>query len=220
VSPALDRRLLLTCCVLLLAACSSTPAAPDWQVAARAALDRAVAADLAGESRAAAADYALAQRQLARTGRADQVALAELTHCAVRVASVDFGPCNGFEPLRIDATAAERAYADFLAGKRSPEAAELLPPPHRALAASSTAPDVTALKAIDDPLSLLVAIGVLFQQGRASRDVIALAVDTASGQGWRWPLLGWLGVELKLAETAGDDAAAERIRRRIALVGT
>jgi outer membrane murein-binding lipoprotein Lpp len=216
---ALHRQLLAACCVLLLAGCSSTPAAPDWQVAARAALDRAVAADLAGDTRAAAADYALAQRELARTGRADQVALAELTRCAVRVASVDFGPCSGFEPLRIDATAAERAYADFLAGKQSPAVADLLPPPHRALAAGNAAPDVTALKAIDDPLSRLVAIGVLFQQGRASRDVIALAVDTASGQGWRRPLLGWLGVELKLAEQAGDLAAAERLRRRIGIAG-
>jgi hypothetical protein len=75
------------------------------------------------------------------------------------------------------------------------------------------------LKAIDDPLSRLVAIGVLFQRGGASPEAIALAVDTASAQGWRRPLLAWLGVQLELAETAGDTAAAEQLRRRIALAG-
>ena len=49
------------------------------------------------------------------------------------------------------------------------------------------------------------------------QDILA-AIDIASAQGWRRPLLAWLGVEEKRAEAAGDTAALERIRRRIALV--
>jgi hypothetical protein len=64
-------------------------------------------------------------------------------------------------------------------------------------------------------LARLVAVGVLFQAGRASPPAIALAVDTASSQGWRRPLLAWLKVQLELAERAGDSEAAERLRRRI-----
>jgi hypothetical protein len=78
---------------------------------------------------------------------------------------------------------------------------------------------VDTLRAIDDPLSRLIATGVLFQQGRASPDAIALAVDTASAQGWRRPLLAWLGVQLALAEKAGDSAAAAALKRRISLAG-
>jgi hypothetical protein len=177
-----------------------------------------VAADLAGHTRIADTEFGLARRELARTGRADQVALAELTRCAVRVAAVEFSPCAGFESLRVDAGPAERAYADYLAGRVAPADAALLPEPHRAIGASGTASAAT-LKAIDDPLSRLVAIGVLFQRGGASPEAIALAVDTASAQGWRRPLLAWLGVQLELAETAGDTAAAEQLRRRIALAG-
>jgi hypothetical protein len=48
--------------------------------------------------------------------------------------------------------------------------------------------------------------------------VLQIAVDTASSQGWRRPLLAWLNVQLLLAERAGAVAEAERLRRRIALV--
>jgi len=43
------------------------------------------------------------------------------------------------------------------------------------------------------------------------------AIDTASDQGWRRPLLAWLGVQAQRAEAAGDAQEEQRIRRRIAL---
>lgn len=206
--------------VVLLAACSSAPPAPEWQSNAKAALDRAVAAHLGGDTRVANAEFELARRELARTGRADLVAMAELTRCAVRVASLDVGPCDGFATLRADATPTERAYADYLVNRVQAGDVALLPEHHRPFAASGLSGDAatSALGALDDPLARLVAIGVLFQDGRADPAAIALAVDTASAQGWRRPLLAWLGVQLALAEKAGDRAGAERLQRRIALV--
>ena len=206
--------------VVLLAACSSAPPAPEWQAKARSTLERAVAAYLGGDTRVANVEFDLARRELAGTGRADQVALAELTRCAVRVSSLDVGPCEGFERLRPDATATQRAYADYLADRLQPGDAALLQEPHRAFAVAGLSGDAatSALRPIDDPLARLVATGVLFQGGRANPAAIALAVDTASAQGWRRPLLAWLGVQLALAEKAGDSSGAEQLRRRIALV--
>ena len=206
--------------VVLLAACSTAAPAPEWQSSARAALDRAVAAYLGGDTRVANAEFDLARRALASTGRADLVAMAELTRCAARVASLDVGPCDGFEKLRLDATPAERAYADFLANRLQAGDVALLPEHHRPFAAGGLSGDAatSALRAVDDPLARLVATGVLFQDGRANPSAIAFAVDTASAQGWRRPLLAWLGVQLALAEKAGDSAGAEHLRRRIALV--
>ncbi len=207
--------------VMLLAACAGSPPAPDWQANARAALDRAISAYLVGDTQVATTEFDLARRELARTGRADQVALVELTRCAVRTASLDVGPCEGFEKLRPDASAAEQAYADYLAGRVQASDIALLPEQHRPIAAPGLSEDaaVAALKSIDDPLGRLVATAVLFKDGRASPAAIALAVDTASAQGWRRPLLAWLGVQLALAEKAGDTATAEQLRRRIALAG-
>jgi len=207
--------------LMLLAACSSGPAAPDWQTNAKAALDRAVAAYLAGDTRIANVEFDIARLELASTGRADQVALAELARCAVRVASLDVQPCEGFEKLRPDATASERAYADFLANRLQPQDIALLPEQYRRVATAGPGSDaaLAALKDVADPLSRLVATGVLFQDGRTNPAAIALAVDTASAQGWRRPLLAWLGVQLALAEKAGDQASVEQLRRRIALAG-
>ena len=91
-----------------------------------------------------------------------------------------------------------RAYADYLAARVQPQDIALLPPQHRAVAATTLSADAgaAALSAIEDPLSRLVAIGVLFQAGRANPTTIADAVETASAQGWRRPLLAWLNVQL------------------------
>jgi hypothetical protein len=206
----------MACCALalLLVACAK-PQPPDWQVNARGALERYEQAFLAGETRAADAEFARARGDLASTGQASLVARAELTRCAAQVASLVLEPCAGFEPLRADAGAAERAYADYLQG--APADAALLPAQHRAVAGGKA--NAAALAQIADPLSRLVAAGVVMRSGQADPQVLQLAVDTASTQGWRRPLLSWLGVQLKLAEQRGAGDEADRLRRRIALAG-
>lgn len=215
---ATPKRYLATCAALvaaLLAACASTPPAPDWQLNAKVTGERFVQAYLEGNSRVEAAEFARLQRELSATGRVDLLARAELLRCATRLASLVLEPCAGFERLRQDAPAPERAYFDYLAGRLQPQDAALLPAPQR-VAASGNA-DAAALKAITDPLSQLVAAGALLQSGRASPAVVLLAVDTASAQGWRRPLLAWLGVQAALAEKAGDAQGAAQIKRRMDL---
>ncbi len=199
---------------LLLGACASGPRRPDWQLEAKDAMERSVAAYLEGNSRVEEAELARARSQLSRTGRADLLATAELLRCASRVASLVFEPCAGFAPLRQDAQESQRAYADYLSGQISPARIALLPPAQRAAAAGNA----NALAGIVDPLGQLVAAGALLQSGKASPATIAQAIDTASSQGWRRPLLAWLGVQLQRAGQAGDAQEAARLRRRIDLV--
>jgi hypothetical protein len=199
---------------LVLQACSSAPKAPDWQMEAKGAMDRATAAYLAGDTKVEAAEFTRARRELSSTGRAELMASAELLHCAARVASLVFEPCAGFESLRPDANAAQQAYADYLRGQWTPAQTALLPAPQRT-AASRAAGDAQALQGIEDPLSILVAAGVLLQTGKANPAVIEQAVNTASSQGWRRPLLAWLGVQLERARQAGQTAEAARVQRRM-----
>lgn len=197
----------------LLAGCASGPKSPDWQLEAKGAMERSVAAYMEGNSRVEQAELTRARSQLARTGRADLLATAELLHCATRVASLVLEPCAGFEALRPDATEAQRAYADYLRGQVAPQSIALLPAPQRAAAAG----DAGAVQGIADPLSQLVAAGVLLETGKASPAVIVQAIDTASKQGWRRPLLAWLTVQAQRAELAGELDAAATLRRRIAI---
>jgi hypothetical protein len=187
------KRLAAGVALLTAAACGGGPPPADWQLNAVQALQAFERNYLAGDSKAADIEFAIARREIARTGRADLVARAELRRCAVRAASLEFDDCPGFETLRADAGKEELAYADYLRGKASHAAAE-------------------------DPLSRLVSFSVSFRKGDAAPAQIAQAVDLASAQGWRRPLLAWLGVQAKRAEDAGDREAAERIRRRMALV--
>ena len=200
--------------------CSTTPPPPDWRLNAHGALERAVAAHLAGDTRVAELEFSRSRAEVARTGRVDLVARAELVRCATHLASLVDEPCTAFEALRADAPAAERAYADFLRGPIDPARAAWLPVQQQAIAAAgaSSVTDLAAMQAMSDPLSRLVAAAFSLRAGRASTAVVDLAIVSASDQGWRRPLLAWLGVSRQRAEQSGDQAEAERIGRRIQLV--
>jgi len=183
-------RLLL---VILLSGCAGGPPPPSWQANAKYSLESFQQAYLRGDARVAGIEFERAKAELASTGSPALVARAELLRCAVRAASLQFDGCPGFEKLRADAGAEELAYADFLSGK-------------------------IERTATDGPLSRLVSHGVQFNSGKATPENISAAVDIASAQGWRRPLLAWLGVQEKRAQAAGDHEALARIRRRISLV--
>ena len=168
-----------------LAGCASNPPEPEWEMNAHGSAQKALDAYLSGNARVEKLEWERARAEVARTGRPDLLARLELLRCAAQVASLVVEPCTAFEALRQDAAAPERAYADYLAGKplAAPDVA-LLPAAQRAVAAPGSGG--AALAAIEDPLSRLVAAGVLLQVQRA--------------------------------EAAGDKDAAERLRRRVAVV--
>lgn len=210
---------------LLLSACASQPPTPDWQANAFAALKEFSAAYLSGNSRVADAELARAKSEIARTGRADLMARAELTRCAVRVASLEFDACASYQPLAPDVTPQEQAYAAFLTGQWTSLNPELLPAQYRAWVSTvvtrgnaATPAPVSQLITLEDPLARLVAAGVLLQTQRLSPADITQATQTASDQGWRRPLLAWLGVQRQQADAAGDSASSARLQQRINLV--
>jgi hypothetical protein len=176
---------------MLIAGCGGTQPL-QWQSDALEAMTAFQRAYLTGDTARAEAEFKAARSQLASTGRADLVGRAELVRCATRSASLEFDDCPGFIALQ-DATPENVRYAEYLLGKSS-------------------------YAGSNEPLSRLVAASVQFRSGGIDPAGIARAVDIASAQGWRRPLLAWLGVQLKRAEAAGDNETAERIRRRMALV--
>lgn len=205
----------------LLAGCASAPEPPAWKSSAHGALQSYSSAYLIGNTRVADVEFARARNELASTGRASLVAQAELFRCAARVASLEFDPCTGFQALAEDAGPAEHSYAAYIAGRWEGLDPALLPAHHRALVTRpAQAGDKSRLAGIDDPLALLVAAGALMQNGKITPADIELATETASAQGWRRPLLAWLGVQAARAQQAGAQDVHAKIRRRIELVTT
>jgi hypothetical protein len=205
---------------LLLAACSSQPPAPAWQMDSHGASQRALEAYLSGNQRVATLEWQHARQAIARTGQPARMARLELLQCAAQTASAMPWDCPRFEALRTDAAGPERAYAAYLAGQAlDPMQAALLPPAQQALALATTDAAAAAhVLQLSDPLARLVAAGVLLRRSQASPAVVQAAVDTASQQGWRRPLLAWLGVQRQWAEQGGQPDVAARIRRRMDLV--
>ena len=186
-------RFLLLFQILFLWGCSSGPVAPDWQLNSISALNSFQRNYLRGDTRAAEIEFERAKAELGSTGNPALVARAELVRCAARAASLEFDSCPGFEKLRADAGAEELAYAEYLAGRGQRAAA-------------------------DEAFSRLVFLAVQFNAGRTNPESISAAIDISSAQGWRRPLLAWLGVQEKRAEAAGDREAADRIKRKIDLI--
>lgn len=204
----------------MLAACGSGPRVPDWQLNAASATERATSAYLEGKSAVAEREFGLARTQVGSTGLPEHAIRVELLRCAVQVAALVFEECSAFAALQPDATAADLAYARYLAGTASAADAGLLPEAQRAVAAAGDErAATTAAMAIADPLSRLVAAGALLRANRATPELLTMAVNTASSQGWRRAVLAWMQVQLQRAEQAGDAAEAARLRRRIKLAG-
>lgn len=194
----------------LLASCAGGAPPHEWQSNAHLAMKNFEKTYLAGDARGAEQEFARARAALSSTGRPGLLARAELTRCALQVASLDFDNCPGFVALAADAAAEERAYAAYLAARWESLDVSQLPPQHRAVVSVGVLPA--------DPLSRVVAAGVLLRAGRITPAGIAAATEAASANGWRRPLLAWLGVEEKRAASAGEGEAAARIRRRIETV--
>lgn len=209
------RRLSLVA-LLALAGCAGSPPPPDWKMNAQAGLEAFSKHYLDGNGKLADLNFAKARAEAARTGRPDLIARIELARCGVRAAALEFNDCPAYAVLADSAAPAEKSYAEFLAGNWQALDARLLPPQYGpVLKAGGEA----GLAGIKEPVSRLIAAGVLFKAGRITPAGIAGAIDTASEQGWRRPLLAWLGVELKRAGAAGDQDAVARIQRRIDLIG-
>jgi hypothetical protein len=217
--------------VMLLAGCAASAPAPQWKLRASSALDQFTQRSLLGDMRAAESEFNRATEALSRTGNPALIAQAELIRCAVRRAGLDADDCPKFRELQSYADRADQAYFQYLTLDRSVSAPlqsveiGLLPAHHQPIArrlqqpSSGPTDDAAAaglLRAVKDPLARLIAASVMFQSLQGGPEVIALAVETASSQGWRRPLIAWLRVQHAMAQKTGDLAllalVAERLR--------
>lgn len=204
---------------VLLAGCAGGPPPPDWKLDAHGGLESHAKHYLEGDSRLAEMHFARARAEIARTGRLDLDARAELYRCGVRTAALDLSPCPAFDALRPHATPEDLAYAAFLEGRWQDMDRKLLPTAYASVTgAKEEAARLAALGDIQDPLSRLIAAGVLFRRGELPPAGLAEATRTASDQGWRRPLLAWLRVLRGRAEAAGDSQALATLEQRIRLV--
>lgn len=215
-------RALAAISVMAISACGNQIPAPDWALNAEAAAQKASQAYLQGQQRVEALQWQKARDAVASTGQPAQAAKLELMRCAAQVASLDWNSCPAYEALAQDVGKPEQAYARYL--QASPQAGdiELLPEAQRGVARQLLGGGAgsAALAEIKDPLSRLVAAGVLLRGGAVGPALLQQGVDTASAQGWRRPLMAWLLLQLKAAQQGGDAEQQAQLQRRLKLLET
>ncbi|MOA05217.1 hypothetical protein D3C78_1248080 [compost metagenome] len=206
---------------MALAACGNQPPAPDWALNAETAADRATKAYLRGDQRVQALEWGKARSEVERTASPQWLARLALMRCAVEVASLEWNGCAGFTDVAVDAAPAEQAYARYLqAQPLSAQDIALLPAAQQPVArvlqsAAGGESGLTAVKGVEAPLSRLVAAGVVLRARGPSDALLAEAVETASSQGWRRPLLAWLLLSAEQAQRAGQLDSAQALQRRV-----
>ena len=206
--------------LLLLSACGSAgPPVPDWKTDAVDFIERYKKHALLGEHAVAERFF---QRALHATGGAGQIsetARLWLVRCATRRANLLDDDCSEYAELaKLETSAEDRAYYQFVTLKWSElDAAKLLPQYVR-LVQSDPARLNTQVAAIEDPLSRLLAASLVTQRGQADHATLVVAMETASSQGWRQPLLTYLKLLEKSAASRGASSEQQAYAVRIRLI--
>jgi hypothetical protein len=205
--------------LILLAACAGSEKSPEWKIRSWDSLTRFKNFYLQGKDRIAEEEFEKAKAEIASTGNLKIAAQAELVRCAMRVASLDFSPCTDFDRFEKEIGPEEVSYSHFIRGDWDQVDLRRIPDQYRRLvSAKDDFKSNRAAQEIKDPVSRLIAVALLFKRGRSEPETITAALETASEQGWRRPVLAWLMVMLHRAEVSGDTERVRHLKKRIALV--
>lgn len=206
--------------LLLLSACGGAgPPVPDWKTEAADFTERYKKHALLGEHAVAERFFQRALRATGGAGRISETARLWLVRCATRRANLLDDDCSEYADLaKLETSAEDRAYYQFVTLKWSEVDATRLPAQYVALVKADVAQLNTQIAAIEEPLSRLLAASLVTQRGQADHATLTIAMETASAQGWRQPLLTYLKLLEKSAASRGASTEQQTYAVRIRLI--
>ncbi|MHB8914240.1 MAG: hypothetical protein ACYC4K_00340 [Thiobacillus sp.] len=206
--------------LLLLTACgSSGPPVPDWKSDSVDFVERYKKHALLGENTLAERYFQQALRATGGAGRLSETGRLWLVHCATRRASLLDDDCSEYVDLaKMETSAEDQAYYQFVTLNWSGLDASKLPAQYAGLVKADAARISTQIATIEDPLSRLLAASLVTLRGQADNVTLNLAMETASTQGWRQPLLTYLKLLEKSAIERGATSEQQTYALRIRLI--
>jgi hypothetical protein len=207
---------------LLIGGCAKP--APAWFAAGHQQLESFKTDFLTGaEPRLVELRFNKVLRELKKSGDLDLLQKAWLTQMALQVAALEKAESGDYIAAEAALTIpANRQFYLFLMGDPAKVDTALLPEAYRpfwtALKSGNAAETVKKISLIEDPLSRLIAAGASARLLPMSEELLLMAVDTASQNGWKRALLAWLKELKGFYEKNGDTAKAEAIGRRLAVI--
>jgi len=208
---------------ILLVGCGSSKPVPDWTYASFNQLDNYKKSCLIGKERIAEAYFNKAVDEIKSSGDLDILARAYLTKYAVQVAVLE--AFDGREYLRIDAVEPvlqNKNFYSFLKGAFDNVDEKLLPKQYagflRAFQSGKKDDVAHEISKMDNPLSKLIAIGLLVKKDKNDEIDLKLAIDIASENGWKKALLAYLGKLQSFYKTNNQPGKAAHVEDRIQLI--
>jgi hypothetical protein len=212
---------LLTFSILLLG-CGSKQV-PDWTKASFNQLENYKKNYLSGKEQSAELYFNKAIDEIKKSGDLEILARVYLTKYAAHVAVLeDF---DDGEYLRIDAiqpVLQNRNFYSFLKGSFDTVDEKLLPQQYdgfmRACRKGKIEDISNEISKIEDPLSKLIAVGLLVQKNSYDEGILKIAIDTASHNGWKRALLVYLNKLQSFYEMKKETQKAANIKQKIQLI--
>ncbi len=207
----------------LLIGCGSSKPVPEWRDASFNLLDNYKKNYLSGKERIAEAYFNKAVEEVKSSGDLDILARTYLTKYACQVAVLAAFDDNEF--LRIDAAEPilrNKSFYNFLKGDFESIDENQLPEQYmgflRAFKGGNQDEIDREISKIDNPLSKLIATGLLVQKNKMDETELTFAIDIASQNGWKKPLLAYLARLQSYYEMTNRPDKAARVSERIQLI--
>jgi len=207
----------------LLVGCGSSKPVPDWTNASFNQLDNYKKSYLSGKERIAEAYFNKAVDEIKSSGDLEILARAYLTKYAVHVAVLE--AFDDREYMRIDAVEPilqNKNFYSFLKGAFDNVDEKLLPQQYagflRAFQSGKKDDVAHEISKMDNPLSKLIALGLLVQKNKNDETDLKLAIDIASHNGWKKALLAYLFKLQSFYKTNNKPDKAAHVEERIQLI--
>lgn len=207
----------------LLVGCGSSKPVPEWKDVSFNQLDNYKKSYLSGKERIAEAYFNRAVDEIKSSGDLEILARAYLTKYACQVAVLETFDDREF--LRIDAvepTVQNKNFYGFLKGAFDSVDENQLPEQYvgflRAFKSGKKDQIDREISKMDNPLSKLIAIGLLVKKDTDDELELNLAIDIASQNGWKKALLAYLTKLQSFYVMNNKPDKAARLAERIQLI--
>jgi len=217
------KKLLFLLFAFLICSCGSASPVPEWKDNAHRYLKDYKINFLAGKEDASEPHFIKARKEIASGNDLSLLATAYLTKYALHTASLESFDAVEFAKLqRLEPNAANMSYCHFLKGNFNAADVQELPARYAGIVKAAAGKDATLaareMAAIDDPLSRLIACGVWVRYMPYDENILQMAINTASANGWRRPLWAYLDKLQTYYLERGDISKAGIIKDRLELL--
>ncbi len=207
---------------ILLFGCGSKQI-PDWLSVSFNQLENYKNNYLSGKDRIAELQFNKAVEEIRSSGNLEILGRAYLTKHAVQVAVLEV--FDDTEYLKINAlqpVLSNSNFHNFLKGSFDKVDESLLPGQYygflKALRKGNTEAISREISHMEDPLSKLIAVGLLVKMDNFGEMDLHYAIDTASRNGWKKAVLSYLNKLRAFYEKKGETEKAAATKRKIELL--